>query len=147
MDIPEKFEHLFNKNNNIACKTMLELSQESDKNDSIYPYVDRMREMLKSKNSYIRTRGLTLLAHNAKWDRENRLKDMLPDILSHITDEKPITSRQCIKLLPIIARDKPELKEEILTALENADVSFYKDSMQPLVYKDIKEAINEIKNT
>lgn len=46
MDISEKFELLFNKNNNIACKTMSELSEESDRSDSLYPYMDRMGAML-----------------------------------------------------------------------------------------------------
>ena len=64
--------------------------------------------------------------------------------MKHITDVKPITARQCIKLLPMIAKDKPELKEDILSALHKADVSFYEDSMRPLVYKDIQKALKEI---
>ena len=64
--------------------------------------------------------------------------------LKHITDVKPITARQCIKLLPMIAKDKPELRNDICSALERADISFYDDSMQPLVYKDIQKALKEI---
>lgn len=146
MDVSEKFELLFNKNNNIACKTMFELSRESDSNDSLYPYFDRMGAMLLSDNSYIRTRGLTLIAHNVKWDKENKIYGLLPEFLKHLADEKPIVTRQCIKLLPIIAKDKPELREIILNAIETADVSFYKDSMLPLICKDIDEALKEIKN-
>ena len=144
MDISEKFELLFNKNNNTACKIMQDLSEESD---SLYPYMDRMGAMLLSDNSYIRTRGLTLIAHNVKWDKENKIYGLLPEFLKHLADEKPIVTRQCVKLLPIIARDKPELKDVILSALKSADISFYKDSMRPLIYKDIQEAINEIRNT
>lgn len=146
MDISERFELLFNKNNNIACKTMFELSQESDQNDSLYPYMDRMGAMLLSDISYIRTRGLTLIAHNVKWDKENKIYGLLPEFLKHLADEKPIVTRQCIKLLPIIARDKPELKKVILSALDNADPSIYKDSMRPLICKDIKEALKEFEN-
>lgn len=61
-----------------------------------------------------------------------------------ITDVKPITARQCIKLLPIIAKHKPELKNDIFSALHNADISIYEDSMQSLVYKDIQQALKEI---
>lgn len=64
--------------------------------------------------------------------------------LKHITDVKSITARQCIKLLPIIAKYKPELKNDILSALYKTDVSVYDDSMQPLVYKDIQKALKEI---
>lgn len=146
MDISEKFELLFNKNNNIACKTMSELSEESDRSDSLYPYMDRMGAMLLSDNSYIRTRGLTLIAHNVKWDNENKIFGILPEFLKHLADVKPIVTRQCVKLLPIIARDKPVLKDIILSALKSADISFYKDTMRPLIYKDIQEAISEITN-
>lgn len=64
--------------------------------------------------------------------------------MKHITDIKPITARQCIKLLPIIAKDKPELRNDILSALHKANVCIYDDSMQPLVYKDIQKALKEI---
>ena len=64
--------------------------------------------------------------------------------LKHITDVKSITARQCIKLLTIIAKYKPELKNDILSALYKTDVSVYDDSMQPLVYKDIQKALKEI---
>ena len=64
--------------------------------------------------------------------------------MKHITDVKPITARQCIKVLPLLARYKQELKDDILLALRNANVSFYDSSMQPLVYKDIQKALKEI---
>lgn len=37
-----------------------------------------------------------------------------------------------------------ELREDILSALHRADISFYEDSMRPLVYKDIQKALKEI---
>ena len=92
----------------------------------------------------IRTRVLTLIAYNARWDRDNKIDEIIDGYLKHITDVKPITARQCIKLLPMIAKDKPELRNDICSALERADISFYDDSMQPLVYKDIQKALKEI---
>uniref|UniRef100_UPI000AEB41BB hypothetical protein n=1 Tax=Enterocloster clostridioformis TaxID=1531 RepID=UPI000AEB41BB len=72
-----------------------------------------------------------------------------PDFFSYTLklsayDVKPITARQCIKLLPIIAKSKPSLKHDILSALHKANISFYDDSMQSLVYKDIQKALKEI---
>ena len=145
LSVPEAFELLFNKNNNIAYKALCELTEESDKTDSLYPYMDRMGAMLLSDNSYIRARGLTLIAHNVKWDKENKIYGLLPEFLKHLADEKPIVTRQCIKLLPIIAKDKPRLRETILSALRKANISFYESSMQLLIYKDMKKAIEEIK--
>lgn len=143
-DIAKIFESLFDKNNKVAYKALQELIKESEETDCVYPYMDRLSDMLDSDNSYIRTRGLTLLACNAKWDKDYKMDEMIDRYLKHITDVKPITARQCIKLLPMIARDKPELKNDILSALHKADISVYDDSMRPLVYKDIQRALKEI---
>lgn len=140
----EIFELLFNKNNNTAYEALQELQKKSKISDEVYPYMDRLGDMLDDDNSYIRTRGLTLLACNSKWDKDNKIDEIIDRYLTHITDVKPITARQCIKLLPIIAENKPELKDDIVSALHKADISFYEDSMQPLVYKDIQKALKEI---
>lgn len=124
-NIAETFELLFDKNNSTAYKALQELQKESEKTDRVYPYMYRLSNMLDSDNSYIRTRGLTLLAYNAKWDEDYKMDEIIDKYLKHITDVKPITGRQCIKLLPIIAKYKPELKNDILSALYKADVSVY----------------------
>ena len=144
LNIAETFELLFDKNNNVAYKALQELQKESAETACVYPYMDRLSDMLDSDNSYVRTRGLTLLAYNAKWDKDYKIDEIIDKYLKHITDVKPITARQCIKLLPIIARYKPELKNDILSALHKADISVYDNSMQALVYKDIQKALKEI---
>lgn len=144
MNIAETFELLFDKNNNVAYKALQELQKESEKTNSVYVYMDKLGDMLDSDNSYIRTRGLVLLAYNARWDIDNKIDEIIDEYLKHITDVKPITARQCIKLLPMVAREKPELRTDICSTLQKADVSFYDDSMQPLVYKDIQKALKEI---
>lgn len=140
----EIFELLLDKNNTTAYKALQELQKKSEASDEVYPYMDRLGDMLDDDNSYIRTRGLVLLACNSKWDKDNKIDEMIDRYLKHITDVKPITARQCIKLLPTIADNKPELKDDIVSALRRADISFYADSMQPLVYKDIQKALKEI---
>ena len=144
MNIEDNFVLLFDKNNNIAYNALEELQKESEKTDRVYPYLDRLNDMLDSDNSYIRTRGLTLIAYNAKWDKNNKIDEIIDEYLKHIEDVKPITARQCIKLLPMIAKNKPELKCDIVSALQKADISIYADSMQPLVYKDIQNSLAEI---
>ncbi len=144
LNIEKKFESLFDKNNTAAYKALQELIKESEAADSVYPYMDRLSDMLDSDNSYIRTRGLTLLAYNAKWDKDYKIDEIIDKYLEHIIDTKPITARQCIKLLPLVAKYKPELKDDILCALHKADIGIYDDSMQPLVYKDIQKALKEI---
>ena len=147
VNIAETFELLFDKNNNVAYKALQELQKQCEETDCVYPYMDRLSDMLDSDNSYIRTRGLTLLAYNAKWDKDYKIDEVIDKYLKHITDVKPITARQCIKLLPIIAKHKPELKSDILSTLHKADISIYEDSMQSLIYKDIQKTLEIIQKS
>lgn len=144
INIEENFALLFDKNNNAAYKALQTLQKECEESDKIYCYMDKLADMMDSDNSYIRTRGLTLIACNAKWDRDNKIDEIIVEYLKHIEDVKPITARQCIKLLPMIAKYKPELKCDIVSALQKADISIYADSMQSLVYKDIQTSLAEI---
>ena len=144
INVEDNFTLLFDKNNNIAYKALQMLQRECEESDRVYCYMDRLADMIDNDNSYIRTRGLTLIAYNAKWDIDNKFYEIIDEYLEHIEDVKPITARQCIKLLPMIAKNKPELKCDIVSALQKADTSIYADSMQPLVYKDIQNSLAEI---
>ncbi len=144
INIKDNFELLFDKNNNIAYKALQALQKECEESDRVYCYMDKLADMMDSDNSYIRTRGLTLIAYNAKWDKDNKIDEIIDKYLKHIEDAKPITARQCIKLLPVIAKDKPELKEDIVSALQKANISIYADSMQSLVCKDIQNSLAKI---
>ncbi len=143
-NITELINMLCVKDNNTAYTAMKTLQNESNENNSVYSYMDKFADMMEDDNSYIRTRGLVLFASNAKWDVDNKIDEYIDRYLKHIVDKKPITSRQCIKMLPVIAKYKSELKTDIITALKKADISIYADSMQPLVYKDIQEALANI---
>ena len=144
INVEDNFALLFDKNNNIAYKALQELQKESEESDKVYCYMGKLADMMDSDNSYIRARGLTLVAYNAKWDIDNKIDEIIDEYLKHIEDVKPITARQCIKLLPMIAKNKPELKCDIVSALQKADISIYADSMQSLVYKDIQNSLAEI---
>lgn len=58
--------------------------------------MDKLRNMFDHDNSYVCTRGLTLLAYNAKWDKEYKIDEIIDTYLKRITEIKPITARQCI---------------------------------------------------
>ena len=95
--------------------------------------------MLDHPKSLVRNRALYILAANAQWDEENRFDAIISDFLSHITDEKPITARQCVKALAQVGLAKPQYIPRIVSALRCADLSKYRDSMRPLIEKDIAE--------
>lgn len=142
--IPELVELLTGRNTEAGCRAMQALSAHSVESDAVYAFFDAFLPMLTSANSYVRTRGLTLIIENARWDAKNRVDGVIDEILSHVTDEKPITARLCVQLLPQLANSKPALRTRILAALRSADTSRYRDSMRPLVDKDIALAIAAI---
>ena len=61
-----------------------------------------------------------------------------------VTDEKPITARQCIQALPEIAAARPTLTPRIRRALERADLTGYRDSMRPLLLRDIVAVLKQL---
>ena len=121
-----------------------QITAESRASDVWYPHFDGFAALLSHKNSLIRNRAISILAANARWDREGKFDALLDEFLSHVTDVKPITARQCVAALPDIAEAKPELASRIRAALEQADLSGYPDSMQPLVLKDIMATLEKI---
>ena len=143
-EIEEAVERLFTGEAKAGCQALRALEAESEKSGAVYPYFDRFLDIMRDVNSYKRTRGLILIAANAKWDQSGRIEEILPEYITHITDEKPITARQCIKALPKIAKEKPALREGMVKALHEADLSKYKESMWHLVYEDIVNALDEM---
>ena len=130
-------EGLFSKDNDAAYSCLRQLQAESEGSNAVYAHFDTFAEMLSSDNSYVRTRGLLLIATNARWDVDHKIDEVIDRYLKHIEDVKPITARQCIKVLPEIAKYKPELAGDIRRALQHANTGKYKNTMQPLVQKDI----------
>lgn len=138
-------ETLRDRDNRRAHAALCELQAISEHSAAVYPYFDTFAAMLDDSSSYMRIRGLWLIAANARWDTDRRLDGVIAAYLTYITDQKPIASRQCIRALPLIARARPDLKACIRKALLSADTSPYADSMRPLVEKDIAAAVAALK--
>ncbi len=127
------------KDDKYACAIADKIVSESQETDGWYEYFDNFASLLNHPKSLVRNRVLNILAANAQWDEENRFDLILSDFLTHVTDEKPITARQCVKALAQVGMAKPQYIPRILSALQSADLSKYKDSMRPLIEKDITE--------
>jgi hypothetical protein len=144
-DISELVEGLKNSDDKKAYQCLKQLESESALSANVYPFFPIFVEMLSNVNSYIRTRALILIAANAKWDIDYKIDEIIEFYLKHITDNKPITARHCIKALPSIAKYKPDLKLDIENALYKADPTKFNESMRPLVEKDIQKALKDIR--
>ena len=147
MDFDACITRLTGKDAKDAYAFTQQIVEESRASNTWYPCFDRFAELLRHKNSLVRNRAIAILAANAHWDREGKFDALLDEFLSHVTDVKPITARQCVAALPEVAEAKPKLIPRIQTALEQADLSGYPDSMQPLILKDIVEALRKLEPT
>ena len=130
-----------------ACALADKIILESQETDEWYECFDDFASLLDHPKSLVRNRALSILAANAQWDEENRFDSIISGFLAHITDEKPITARQCIKSLAQVGLAKPQYISMILSYLHNADLSKYKDSMRPLIEKDIAETETALTNS
>ena len=131
--------NLTSKDDKYACAIADRIISENQDTDEWYGYFDTFASLLNHPKSLVRNRALHILAANAQWDDYNRFDAILSEYLSHVTDEKPITARQCIKALVQVGRSKPQYISRILSCFHSVDLSKYKDSMIPLIEKDMEE--------
>ena len=141
LNIAEQVRVLRSSSNREAYRALQSLQETSDVDDAVYVHIDSFIEMMRDSNSYVRTRGLTLIACNAKWDEAGKIDGIIDEYLEHVTDDKPITARQCIQSLPKLAEAKPHLMPRIVSSLSHADTSAYADSMRSLVQDDIRDVL------
>ena len=132
-------EQLIDKDNKKACDYCNKLCVESSKSDKYYSYFDDFIELLDSNNSYIRNRAFSLCCAQARWDADKKIDKALKKMFILFHDEKPITVRQSLKAIQEVIIFKPELNHTIKKELDTIDLGKYKDSMAPLIKKDIDE--------
>ena len=123
------------KDDKYACALADKIISDSRVTDEWYEYFDEFASLINHPKSLVRNRAMYIIAANAQWDEKNRFDAIISDFLAHITDEKPITARQCVKALAQVGLAKPQYISRILSCLKNADLSKYKDSMRPLLEK------------
>ena len=144
MDFDIFIARLAGKDTKEAYALAQQIVEESKASEIWYPYFDRFAALLRHKNSLVRNRAISILAANARWDKDGTFAALLDEFLSHVTDVKPITARQCVAALPEIMEAKPELIPRIRSVLEQANLSGYADSMQPLILKDIVSVLQKM---
>jgi hypothetical protein len=126
-DIKTLVDALFSRDCNFAYSALNKLIVEVQTSNKAYEFFD-----------------LFIIAENARWDEDNKINKIIEKYLSHILDEKPTTSRTCIKNLSLIIQYKPELKPIIKKALLESDISKYKESMKGLLQNDIDMVLKQI---
>ena len=81
----------------------------------------------------------------AKWDNDGKILGALDVMLSLLHDEKPTVVRRCLEALHEVVLYRPELSDALKIKVETIDLSKYKDSMSPLIKKDMDELLKMLK--
>lgn len=144
MELRERIRRLYDKDTKSAYANLRELESLSLREDVLYPYVDEFLAMLRSERYVVRVRGFRLLCKQAKWDKGNRLNASVEELLSALNDEKPTAVRQALKALEDVAPYKRELNGRIREAMLSINCAQYKDTMRPLIEKDIQSLVQLI---
>lgn len=143
MEIEEKIQVLQGKDNKLGYEVLQELEELSESMD-LSSYIEDFLKMLSNESSYVRVRGFRLICKNAKWDKENKIKESMDKILEELEDEKPIAVRQCLKAIQEIVIHKKELHSLIKEKISHINYLKYNDSMQELLFKDVTEVLELI---
>lgn len=146
MDIPGKIAALYDKDTSLAFQKLKELEELSEIDNSLYPFMEKFLSMISDEKYVIRVRGYRLLCKQARWDCENIIDANINFILQMLDDEKPTAVRQKLNALEDVARYKPNLHNTIRDAALMIDLSKLKDTMQPLIYKDIQSLLAVMEN-
>ncbi|MDD5932445.1 MAG: SufBD protein [Oscillospiraceae bacterium] len=127
------------KDDKVAYALSNEIRARSAASNEYYCYFEEFAALLTAKKSYVRTRGFVLCCAQAKWDVDGKLAHTLPAMLALLHDDKPTVVRQCLGALHEVVLFRPELGEAIKAEAEAVDLSKYKESMAPLIKKDMDE--------
>ncbi|WP_283675622.1 hypothetical protein [Butyricicoccus sp. Marseille-Q5471] len=110
----------------------------------LYFYLNEFIAMLKSEKYVVRVRGFRLLCKQAKWDVDNIIDKNIEEILLAVYDKKPTAVRQTLQYLRYIVPLKKGLNSKIKDTVLSIDCSQFKETMRPLIEKDIHNLIADI---
>ena len=135
---------LYDKDSSTAFRALREFEELSDRSHQLYEHIDEFIRMLSSDRYVIRVRGFRLICRQAQWDEENRIDQSIDTILDFLDDEKPTAVRMGLTALHYMIDFKPGLHAAMADKIVSLDPYRYKDSMSPLIIKDVQNLLNAI---
>lgn len=130
---------LKDKDDKAACEYAKQIGAESAESDKYLEMIPEFAGMLTDKSSYVRTRGFGLICNQARWAKNGQIEVVFDDMSRLLYDDKPTVVRQCLGALHEVILYRPEMSDRIFRAVGEIDLCKYKDSMSPLIEKDMKE--------
>lgn len=144
MSKEEIFNVFYGKETWDIWRKFQEIESSIDESSMLYEYFEDSEKMLFDEKSHIKMRGFRIICKLSKWDKDNKINNIIDSLLQVLDDEKPTIIRQCLSSLNNLLLYKKDLKEKTENKLENMDLSKYKDSMKPLIQKDIDYLLKQL---
>ena len=135
----EIISKLRDKDDKAAYEYSKILGAESAESDKYLSMLPEFADMLDDKSSYVRARAFILICNQARWAKDGQIAEVFNRMSALLYDSKPTVVRQCLLALHEVALYRPEMSEMMIAAVDKIDISKYKDSMSPLIEKDINE--------
>ena len=145
MDLEWLLSTLAAKDTKQAYGALLELERLSRETDDLYPYTERFADMVGDRAYAVRVRGFRLFCRQARWDTEGVVDRNLDRALAILEDEKPTAVRQALAALEELVPYKEALWPAIRQRLESMDPGRYRDTMAPLIEKDIRRLLEAMR--
>ena len=142
MDVELMLSMLTAKDTKQGYGAFLELERLSEESNELYPFTERFAEMVSDRAWAVRCRSFRLFCRQARWDENGVIDRHLGRALAILEDEKPTAVRQALAALLDVVPYKRALWPVIRQRVENMDLSRYKDSMAPLIQKDMQTLLN-----
>lgn len=137
----ETVKILYSNDVTLAYKTLKEMEKTTLNSDEYYPYIKEFIDMVNSDKYTLRVRGFRMICVLAKWDNDKIIDESIDDILFIFEDVKPTAIRQAFEYIRFLFPYKKELSEKVRQKVLSIDLSKFKDTMKPLIEKDIENAL------
>ena len=144
MNKEEIFNIFYGKETWDIWRKFQEIESSIDESEMLYEYFDDIKKMLLDEKSYIKMRGFRIICKLSKWDNDNKINNIIDILLQVLDDEKPTIVRQCLSSLNNLLLYKIDLSEKVENKLKKLDLSKYKDTMKPLIKKDIDFILKQL---
>ena len=146
MNKKEIIQKLTDKDDKQAYEYAKQIGIESAKTNKYVDMIPDFASMLQDNNSFVRTRFFILICNQARWANNKQIEDVYDQMKTLLNDPKPTVVRQCLNALHEVVLFRPEMCDAIIKTLSKIDFSIYKDSMAPLIKKDIDELMKLASN-
>ena len=144
MNKEEIFNVFYEKDKWEVYRKFQEIENSIEDSNELYQYFDEIKNMLLNEKTHIRVRGFRIICKLAKYDEENKINDIIDILLNELDDEKTTAVRHCLEALNMLLLYKLDLSDKIEKKLRNIDYSKYKDSIIPLIKKDIDHILENL---